>query len=46
MVFAVDGGTTLPGVFRSQVGDSVLVTENGYKVLTEYPRDLKSLTIR
>lgn len=46
MVFAVDGGATLPGVFRSQVGDAVVVTEDGCEILTEYPRGLESLTIR
>jgi Xaa-Pro aminopeptidase len=40
MIFAMDGGATKPGVFRSQVGDTVLVTENGCEVLTPFPKDL------
>ncbi len=46
MVFAMDGGATKLGDFRSQVGDSVLVTEDGSEILTQYPRDLASLVIR
>ncbi len=40
MTFAVDGGITVPGKFGARVGDSVLVTENGYELLTPYSRDL------
>jgi Xaa-Pro dipeptidase len=45
MVFTVE-----PGVYSSEVGgfrhsDTVVVREDGIEILTEYPRDLESLTI-
>ncbi len=40
MVFAVDGGITLPGEFGARVGDTFIVTEDGSECATEYPRDL------
>jgi Xaa-Pro aminopeptidase len=46
MVFTVE-----PGLYNPQMGgfrhsDTVLITENGNEILTYYPRDLESLTIR
>ena len=43
MTFAVDGGITVPDVFGARVGDTVIVTENGYEIATEYPRELTVL---
>ena len=40
MVFAVDGGITIDEVFGARVGDTVIVTEDGCEVATEFPRDL------
>ena len=45
MVFTIE-----PGVYKSDVGgfrhsDTVVVTEDGIDILTDYPRDLESLTI-
>ena len=40
MTFAVDGGVTLPGDFGARVGDSIVVTEDGYEMLTPYPKEL------
>jgi len=40
MVFAVDGGVTVPEVFGARVGDTVIVTEDGIEIATEHPRDL------
>ncbi len=40
MVFAVDGGITVPEVFGARVGDTVIVTEDGIEIATEHPRDL------
>ncbi len=45
MVFTIE-----PGLYSSEVGgfrhsDTVVVTQDGIDVLTEYPRDLESLTI-
>ena len=43
MVFAVDGGITVPDVFGARVGDTVIVTDDGIEIVTEYPRDLTVL---
>ncbi len=40
MTFAVDGGITVPGDFGARIGDSIVVTDDGYEVLTPYPREL------
>ena len=46
MVFTIE-----PGLYDDEVGgfrhsDTVAVTEDGYELLTDYPSDLESLTIR
>ena len=41
MVFAVDGGITVPEVFGARVGDTVIVTEDGIEIATEHPRELQ-----
>lgn len=43
MVFAVDGGVTVPEVFGARVGDTVIVTDDGIEIATEFPRDLTVL---
>jgi Xaa-Pro aminopeptidase len=43
MTFAVDGGITIPGKFGGRVGDSIVVTEEGFEYLTPYPKDLRIL---
>lgn len=43
MTFAVDGGITIEGQFGGRVGDSVVVTANGFEYLTPYPRALTIL---
>ena len=43
MVFAVDGGVTVPDVFGARVGDTVIVTEAGTEIATESPKDLTIL---
>ncbi|MCP4875277.1 MAG: aminopeptidase P family protein [Gammaproteobacteria bacterium] len=40
MVFAVDGGITVPDVFGARVGDTVIVTDDGIEIATEFPREL------
>ncbi len=40
MVLAVDGSVSVAGFFRAQVGDSIIVTENGYELLTPFPNTL------
>jgi Xaa-Pro aminopeptidase len=43
MTFAVDGAITIPGEFGARVGDSIVVTENGFDYLTPYPKELRIL---
>lgn len=43
MTFAVDGGITIPGEFGARVGDSILVTDDGFDYLTPYPKELRIL---
>ncbi|ACC76673.1 Xaa-Pro peptidase family protein [Paraburkholderia caribensis] len=40
MTFAVDGGITIEGEFGGRVGDSIVVTADGFEYLTDYPRKL------
>jgi Xaa-Pro aminopeptidase len=43
MTFAVDGGITIPGKFGARVGDSIVVTDEGFEYLTPYPKQLQIL---
>ena len=43
MAFAVDGGITIEGEFGARVGDSIVVTEDGFEYLTSYPKGLRIL---
>jgi len=43
MVLAVDGSVSVKKTFRAQVGDSFIVTENGYEPLTEFVKDLEDV---
>ena len=45
MVLAVDGSVTKPGSFRAQVGDSVIVTEEGYEPITFHPNALEDMIV-
>ena len=45
MVFAVDGSTSSKN-FRSQVGDSFIVTEDGYESITSFPKKLEDSIIK
>ena len=40
MTFAVDGGITIPNKFGARVGDSIVVTKNGFEYLTPYSKEL------
>ncbi len=40
MTFAVDGGVSLGGELGGRIGDSLVVTESGFELLTRYPREL------
>lgn len=44
MVFAVDGSVSTAG-FRAQVGDSLIITEDGYDLITDHPKTLESVVI-
>ena len=44
MVFAVDGSVSTYD-FRAQVGDSFIVTEDGYEALTAHPKSLEEVII-
>jgi len=45
MVLAVDGSVSVKKTFRAQVGDSFIVTENGYEPLTEFAKDLEDVVL-
>ena len=45
MVLTVEPGIYVPGVAGFRHSDTVLVTETGTERLTDYPRDIESLTI-
>ena len=44
MVFAVDGGASANN-FRSQVGDSFIITETGYEQITQHPKAVDEIII-
>ena len=45
MVLSVEPGLYVPGLGGFRHSDTILVTEDGIEMLTEYPRDLGALTI-
>ena len=46
MVFTIEPGVYKEGLGGFRHSDTVVVTEDGIEILTDYPRDLESLTIR
>ena len=40
---AVDGSVSVKKTFRAQVGDSFILTENGYEPLTEFAKDIEDV---
>jgi len=44
MVFAVDGSVSLD-TFRAQVGDSFIITEDGYEQVTDHPKSLEEVIL-
>ena len=44
MVFAVDGSANEEN-FRAQVGDSFIITENGYEQITNFSKNVEDLII-
>lgn len=45
MVLAVDGAVSVAKTFRAQVGDSFIVTEDGYEQLTFHPKALEDVIL-
>ena len=45
MVLAVDGSVSVARTFRAQVGDSFIVTEDGYEQLTSHPKALEDVIL-
>jgi Xaa-Pro aminopeptidase len=45
MILAVDGSVNVPGLFRAQVGDSIVVTDQGYEPLTNYAKAIQEMVI-
>ena len=46
MVLAVDGSVSVANFFRAQVGDSIIVTEDGYEALTSFPKTIDEVVLR
>ena len=44
MVLAVDGSVSTD-TFRAQVGDSVIITADGWEMVTDHPKDLDGIVI-
>ena len=44
MVFAVDGGASIEN-FRAQVGDSFIITKDGYEQITHHSKEIEDLII-
>jgi len=45
MVLAVDGSVSASSTFRAQVGDSFIVTEDGYEQITHHAKELDDVII-
>lgn len=43
MAFAVDGGITVASKYGARIGDSIVVTKDGFEYLTDFPRGLTVL---
>ncbi|MFT5930128.1 MAG: Xaa-Pro dipeptidase, partial [Oceanospirillaceae bacterium] len=44
MVLAIDGSVAVD-TFRAQVGDSFIITEDGYEAVTDHPKALEDVII-
>ena len=44
MVLAIDGSVTVDN-FRAQVGDSIIITKDGYEIITHHPKKLTEVII-
>lgn len=46
MVFTIEPGIFIPGIGGFRHSDTLILTENGHRLITEYPRELEDLTYR
>ena len=46
MVLAVDGSVTEAGSFRAQVGDSFIITKDGYEQITHHPKAIDDMILQ
>lgn len=44
MVFAVDGSVSVDS-FRAQIGDSFIITDNGYEPITDHPKNVEDVIL-
>ena len=44
MVLAIDGSVTIDN-FRAQVGDSIIITKDGYEIITHHPKKITEVII-
>ena len=44
MVLAIDGSVTVDN-FRAQVGDSIIITDDGYEIITNHPKKITEVII-
>ncbi|EUJ36733.1 proline dipeptidase [Listeria weihenstephanensis FSL R9-0317] len=40
MVFTIEPGIYVPGVAGVRIEDDIVVTKDGYEILTEFPKEL------
>ena len=45
MVFSCEPGIYIPGLAGFRHSDTIEITKNGMKFITEYPRGLEDLTV-
>ena len=46
MVFSIEPGIYIPGVGGFRHSDTVVITADGCKIITDYPRDMESLIFK